>query len=170
MTSHSLTRALPLLLASLVFCAPVGATELKRDILGLRLNMTKAEAEARLKEIGTFVRDERKGQQIWELRDDRFSHLIFGADSDGRIRFVTAVAREGEEAKRVRYSEIGDPKKARQAGDPAIKNFNYEWSLAKGKDAPEMLVMARGRHEEFLSTYSIKRLGDAEQAKDDGAD
>ena len=166
MKLHPLTRALPLLITFLAFCAPLGATEIKRDILGLRLNMTKSEAEARLKEIGTFVRDERKGQQIWELRDERFSHLIFGADNEGRIRFVTVVAREGEEAKRVRYSEIGDTNKARQAGDPAIKNFNYEWSAAAGKDTPEMLVMARGRHEEFLSTYSIKRVGDVKDGKD----
>ena len=165
MKSHPFTRALPLLLpAFLAFSAPLHAKELKRDILGLRLNMTKADAEARLKEIGTFERDERKGQQIWALRDERFSHVIVAADNEGRIRFVTAVAREGEKAKRMRYSEVGDLKKARQAGDPGIKNFNYEWSIAEGKDAPAMLVIARGRHQEFLETYTIKRVGEASES------
>ena len=170
MKMYPLVRASSLLLASVVLCAPLAAAEIKRDILGLRLNMTKAEAETRLKEIGTFVRDERKGQQIWALRDDRFSHVILGADKEGRLRFVTAVAHEGEKAKRMRYSDIGDTGKARQAGDPAINNFNYEWSLPEEKDAPEMLVIARGRDAEFLSTYTLKRVGEAKDAKEDGDD
>lgn len=40
---------------------------------------------------------------------------------------------------------IGNLKRARQAGDPKIKNFNYEWNLPAEKGAPATLVNARGR-------------------------
>ena len=111
------------------------------------------------------MRDERKRQEIWEVRDDRFSHLIVGFDAKEKLRYVTATAREDKEAKRVAYSEIGTLEQAHQAGDPAIKNFNYEWRLSSEKGSGEALVIARGRDPEYLSTYSIKRL--AEDKEDD---
>lgn len=134
------------------------ARELPRQILGVHLNMTKDEAHKRLKEIGTFERDERKQQEIWKVRDESFSHLIIGADKQGKLRFVTAVAREDKEAKRVAYGKIGDLKQARQAGDPKINNFNYQWDLPAKKDGPHTLVMARGRDPKFVTTLSLKSL------------
>ncbi|MFN2508627.1 MAG: hypothetical protein ABR589_07625 [Chthoniobacterales bacterium] len=147
------------LFLSAVLAADGGpAPELRRDILGLRLNMSREEAGKRLREIGSFERDERKQQEIWKLRDGSFSHLIvaFGKE-DGKVRFVTAVAREDAEAKRLRYSDVGKLDEARQVGDAAIKNFNYEWTLPAGNGSPPAQVNARGRDAEFLSTYSIKR-------------
>ena len=140
--------------------------ELAGDILGLRVDMPKAAVQKRLQEIGKFVRDERKRQEIWEVRDERFSHVIVGFDAKETLRYVTATAREDKEAKRVKYDEVGDLEQARQAGDPAIKNFNYEWRLSSEKGSGEALVIARGRDPEYLSTsYSIKRL--AEDKEDD---
>lgn len=135
------------------------AAELERDILGIRLGMAKADAQKRLNEIGKFQRDERKRQDIWEVRDERFSHLIVGFDKEDKLRYVTATAREDKDAKRVGYEEIGRLKDARQAGDVSIKNFNYEWNLPAEKGDPETLVSARGRDPKFLSTYSLKRMG-----------
>lgn len=144
----------------------LAAAEPSRDILGIRLNMTRADAQKRLHEMGKFVRDERKRQEIWEVRDARFSHLVVGFDAKEKLRYVTAVAREDKEAKRVEYGEIGNLTTARQAGDPKINNFSYEWVLAAEKDEPATLVNARGRDPKFLSTYSLKRTGesDAEEA------
>ncbi len=154
-----------LCLSALIFTtqgAPETAPELKREILGLHLDMGKAAVQKRLKEIGKFVRDERKRQEVWEVRDERFSHLAVGFDAKETLRYVTAMARTDKEAKRVGYGEIGDVKAARQAGDLAIKNFAYEWSLPAAGGEPAMLVIVRGRDPEFLSTYSLKRVSEAE--------
>ena len=136
----------------------VSANEPSRDICGIDLKLGKAEVEQRLKEIGTFERDERKRQQIWRVRHPSFSHIIISFDKEERLRFVTAVAREDGEAKRVRYADIGDLKQARQAGDTAVNNFKYEWELPAENDQPRTLVVARGRDPEFLTTYSLKKL------------
>ena len=134
-----------------------------RHILGLHLAMTTDDADKRLKEIGTFERGERKQQQIWKVRDDRFSHVIIGAGKDGRLRFITAVARDDEQAKRVPYEEIGNLQQARQGGDATINNFNYEWELPPADDGqPQTLVSARGRDPKHLATLSLKRLAAAE--------
>jgi hypothetical protein len=139
--------------------ATAAERELKRDILGIRLAMPKDAVQKRLEEIGKFVRDERKRQHIWEVRDPSFSHLVVGFDANDRLRYVTAVAREDKEAKRVKYTDIGDTNSARQAGDVAINNFNYEWTLTGDKENKAGLVIARGRDADFLSTYSLKAVG-----------
>jgi hypothetical protein len=63
--------------------------KLQRQILGVRLNMTKDEAHNRLQEIGTFVRDEKPRQEIWQVRDQSFSHLIIGFGKDDANRLET---------------------------------------------------------------------------------
>ena len=151
----------------LVICAAlasisvgVSAQEVQREILGIHLKLVKTDVHKRLQEIGSFVRDERKSQEVWQVRDPSFSHLLVAFAKDGKLRFVTAVAREDKDAKRVRYDEIGNLEKARQAGDPGIKNFNYEWDLPSQEGHPGMLVFARGRDPTFLTTLSLKRLVD----------
>jgi len=155
-----LTHLVPcFLLVVFLPAAPAAGREMSRDILGLRLEMPKTEVQRRLQDIGRFVRDERKRQQVWEVRDPSFSHLVVGFDSKDLLRYVTAVAREDTKAKRVSYVEVGDVREARQAGDPAIKNFHYQWSLPAEKGDWEILIVVRGRDPEFLSTYSLKRSG-----------
>jgi hypothetical protein len=143
------------------------AAESARGILGVQLKMTGEQARTRLKEIGILEREERKQQEIWKVRDKSFSHLIIGVGKDDKLRFVTAVAREDKEAKRVGYGEIGKLEQARQAGDVAIKNFNYEWTLPQDRENPPTLVAARGRDPKFLTTYTLKRLGADKEGEDD---
>lgn len=156
-----------LVIAFTCLSAMGGAPKLKGEVLGLRLEMSKAEAQKRLQEIGKFVRDERKRQEIWEVKDDHFSHVILGFDAKDMLRYITAVAREDKDAKRVEYSAIGDVEQAHQAGDPAIKNYNYEWRLAAAKGSAEALVIARGRDDKFLSTYSLKKLGGEKEEEEE---
>lgn len=144
--------------------ADASAGEVQRQILGIHFKLAKDDVHQRLNEIGTFVRAERKGQEIWQIRDPSFSHLIVAFAKDGQLRFVTAVAREDAEAKRVTYEEVGNLDKARQAGDPGIKNFNYEWALPSQDGNPHLLVNARGRDPAFLTTHSLKRVDDAPAA------
>ena len=152
------------LLASLVslpfLIMGVSAQEPQRQILGIHFKLTQEDIHKRLKEIGSFVRNDRKRQEIWEVRDQSFSHLIVSFEKNGKLRFVTAVSREDLEAKRVPYAEIGSLEKARQAGDPAINNFNYEWDLPARDGDPHILVIARGRDPTFLTTHSIKKVDD----------
>lgn len=160
-----------LLLALTSSLTTAAEPDVRREILGLRLDMTKEEVETRLKEIGKFVRDERKQQQVWEAKDKSFSHVIVGYEKAGPgLRYVTAVAREDKDSERIRYSDVGKLEAARQAGDPKIKNFNYEWTLPPIVGHPEMLVIARGRDPEFLSTVSLKRIGGGEEDDDEGKD
>ncbi|MEP6698781.1 MAG: hypothetical protein ABJB09_03535 [Verrucomicrobiota bacterium] len=143
---------------SMAIPAMVSAGELARQILGVRLDMTKDQAHERLKEIGTFVRDEANRQEVWTVRDPSFSQLIIGFREDEKLRFVTAVAREDKEAKRVEYSDLGNLKEAQRAGDPTNNDFAYGWNLPATKGNPPTLVIARGHDAKFLSTYSLKNL------------
>lgn len=132
----------------------------ERQILGIHLRMTAESVHERLKALGTLVRKEEKRQEVWKINDASFSHLIVGFNKDDQLRYVTAVAREDADAKRVPYDRIGDLKQARQAGDPKISNFNYQWDLAADKDNPLMSVIAIGRDPKFLTTYTLKSLED----------
>ncbi len=148
-----------LLLFHVVSAGALAGDKPTREILGLRLGMNEAEAHARLTEIGQFVRNEVQEQEVWTVRDPGFSHLLIGFAKDGKLRYVTAVARKDAEARRVPYGSIGDLVRARQAGDPKINLYNYEWSLPADKGEPETLVIALGRDAQYLDMYSLKRLG-----------
>jgi hypothetical protein len=134
------------------------AQRLQRQILGLHLNMTKEAAHKRLQEIGIVIRHEENRQEVWQVRHESFSHLLIGFDKEDKLRYVTAVAREDKEAKRVGYNDIGDVKKARQAGDPKINNFNYQWELPAADGNPHMLVIVAGRTPKLVTTYTLKSL------------
>ncbi|HWT02225.1 MAG TPA: hypothetical protein VN256_18385 [Pyrinomonadaceae bacterium] len=155
MKKLALLCLLTLLLTASVSAAARSEIKPRRDIVGLRLDMTKEDAHSRLQKIGTLQREERKRQEVWEVRDPYFSHVIVGFDRQSRVRFVTAVAREG--GQRMRYSDVANLKKARQEGDASINNYNYVWELAARGRQPKALVVARGRDPQFLSTYSIKK-------------
>lgn len=145
-------------------------TIVRHEVLGLHLGMGRKEALERLSEKGTFVRHERKQQEIWQVRDDGFSHVIVGFNKEGALRFITGVAREDKEAQRIRYDKVGDVAAARQAGDPAVNNFHYQWDLPPKDGRPQTLVSARGRDPDFLTTFSLKRIGaDAGSEEKSGA-
>lgn len=161
------------LLLSCVFSASIPGEETtpSREVLGLRLSMTKTETDARLQEIGKFLRIERSRQEVWEVRDPSFSHVVIGFEKEGEVRFVTAIARRDSDAKRYAYREAGPLEKAKQLGSPKLKNFYYQWELLRAEAEPPTLVIARGRDPKYLATYSLKRTGeDPERAKEDEED
>ena len=138
----------------------------ERQILGIRLRMTEQSVHERLKAMGTLLRKEEKRQEVWQIRDASFSHLIVGFNKENRLRYVTAVSREDKDAKRVSYDQIGDLKQAKQAGDPKINNFNYQWDLAADKINPHMQAIAIGRNPKLLTTYTLKSLEDNSAAEE----
>lgn len=127
-----------------------------RDILGIRLDMSKTAAHARLQKLGRLEREERKRQEVWLITDKRFSHILLGYDTAGKVRYVTAVAREKEQP--VRYADVADLKKARQMGDPKVNNFIFMWELEARGDAPKTQVIAQGRDPQHLHHLSLKRV------------
>jgi hypothetical protein len=149
------TTAFALLLALTLAPAAASKPAPSRDILGLHLNITKDEARRRLRRLGRLQREERRRQEVWELNDPRFSHVVVGFDKAERVRFVTAFSRPGA---KVRYDEVADLKRARQAGDVKINLYHYVWELAARRGSPHAEVAARGRDPHYLESYSIKRL------------
>ncbi len=129
------------------------AREPQPEILGVRLGMEKKEARERLGQLGKLEREERKRQEVWQLTDARYSHLLLGFDPEGRVRYVTAIARP--QGKRVPYTEVGDPKTATRTGAPGHRK--YVWEVAEKSGGQGFLVMARGTDPRFLSTWSVKR-------------
>ncbi len=144
---------------------PLSAGDPPREILGFNLHMNADQVHARLKKIGTFIRSE-KNDEAWNIKDKTFSGVIIGFGKKGPLRYVTGIARNDKDAQRIAYREIGDLNKARQVGDPKIKNFIYQWKLpARGGD-PETIVVAMGRDPKYLHSLSLKRAGAVEGEED----
>jgi hypothetical protein len=96
------------------------------EVFGVRLEMGKREAHARLGKLGTLEKEERRGnQEVWAVGDRRVSHLIVGYDPEDRVRYVTALARA--DAPRIRYDEIASLKTARLASAPG--SYKYTWEV-----------------------------------------
>lgn len=142
-----LTLTLALLIAGAAQAKPPEAT-----ILGVSLEMSRAEAHTVLGKIGSLDREERQRQEIWHIRSDRFKSVILGYDKEGRVRYVTAVSRPG--GRRMRYSDAGRMGAAQH--HVAGKTHTYTWTVKPGKGEP-FLVIAIGRDPKYLSYYSLKR-------------
>jgi hypothetical protein len=124
-------------------------------VLGIRIGMSRNDALKRLQKIGKLEREERKQQQIWSIdKDPHYSHLIIAFNKEyTEIRFVTAVAREGG---RIRYSDVIDTKKARQAG--TVNNYKYTLEVPPRGKEPGYVVIARGSDPQYLKYYSIEKI------------
>ncbi len=150
-----------LLVAACVSAAAERPVRPRRDIVGLRIGMTEEAARRRLEQIGRPRKEEQEEEEegreeVWEVRDPFFSHVIVGFDEKERVRYVTAVAREGG-SRRMRYSDVASLKTARQEGDVSINNYRYVWELARRGREPRCRVEARGRDPLYLSTYTIRK-------------
>jgi hypothetical protein len=127
----------------------------KPAVLGLEIGMNKEEAVKQLQKIGKKERNERKGQEIWNLIGDaHYSYIIIAFNKENKVRFITAKAREG--GKPVRYSDVINIKKARQDG--AVNNYKYVMEMpSRGKDLGYRVV-ARGQNKDYLTYYSIEEF------------
>src|SRR5215216_734535 len=94
------------------------------EIMGISLEMSRDEARARLKSIGSLEKEDRKRQEVWAVKDSRISHLLVGYDADYRVRYVTAIART--DGPKIRYQEIADLKSARRAVVQGNHKFTWE--------------------------------------------
>ena len=135
--------------------ARTSGKENRHDVLGITVGMSHAAARAQLEKVGRKVREDRKQQEIWEVNDPRFSHVIVGFTKGfGQLRYVTGKARP--DGKRLRYSDVGDIKNARRV--VTTGNYEYTWAVPARDGLPAYVVVARGTDPDYLLYYSIKKM------------
>jgi hypothetical protein len=142
--------SLLLVIGVLVSAAPARP---RPEIMGISLDMKRDDAVARLKSIGNLEKEARKLQEVWAVKDARISHLLVGYDGEGRVRYVTAIARP--DGPRIRYQEVADLKSAQRSVSPGNHKFTWEIEERRGKSA--FILIARGHDAQYLDSYSIKK-------------
>ena len=158
---RKLSRSCNLFLATLAMtlvCAipgQVAGRSLRDNVLGLRIGMNREEVHRRLQRIGTMEREERGRQEVWMLtREPGFASVLVGFDADFKVRYVTAIAREG--GPRMRYSDLAPIKDARtENANGAYRR--YTWELKPDQKRAGYFLIAEGRDPEYLRSFSIKR-------------
>ena len=101
---------------------PAVGNDLPRDVLGVRPGMSEEEARRRLYKVGREQIEERMKHGVWEVRDSRIAHVGVRFDNKTRVvRWVTAIARK-DAKNRLRYSDIGDLKRARELWSEITKD------------------------------------------------
>jgi hypothetical protein len=131
------------------------AAGLPDNVLGLRVGMSRDDVHHHLKKMGTLNREERGRQEVWTLsREPRFASVLVGFDTDFRLRYVTAIAREGGIP--MRYSELA-PTKDAQVENVSGAYTRYTWELKPVKNHAGYFLIAEGRDPEFLRSVSIKQ-------------
>ncbi|MDQ3282530.1 MAG: hypothetical protein M3Q69_14105 [Acidobacteriota bacterium] len=142
---------LPLLLT--IACASLIPANALRELFGVRIGMSKAATHEKLSANGTMVREERKRQEAWQLRDERYEGAIVGYDREWRVRFITAVVRNDAH---VRYADVLDVAAAKHQSTGT--SHTYTWRppharysiIAIGTDADTVkyVTLTRGADEE----------------------
>ena len=147
-----------LTLALTLVCAIPGQVSgrgLQDNVFGLRIGMSRAEVHRRLQRMGTMEREERGRQEVWTLaREPRFASVLVGFDAEFKVRYVTAIAREG--GRRMRYSDLAPLKDAR-AENANGAYTRYTWELKPDQKRAGYFLIAEGRDPEYLRSFSIKR-------------
>jgi len=145
-----LNVSLLLVISVLVSAAPARP---RPEIMGISLDMKRDVALARLKSIGSLEKEARKRQEVWAVKDARISHLLVGYDADGRVRYVTAIARA--DGPRIRYQEVADLKSAQRSVTPG--NHKFTWEIAEHGGKSAFIFIARGHDAQYLDSYSVKK-------------
>jgi hypothetical protein len=128
--------------------------ELPAEIMGISLGMARADVRTRLQSLGTLEKETRKRQEVWAIKDARISHLLVGYDPDLRVRYVTALARNG--GPRIRYDEVADLKNAERVQNQG--NYKLTWQVAARSGHAAYVLIAHGHHAQYLESYSLKKL------------
>jgi hypothetical protein len=147
-----------LLIVALGVAASVAAATPRDEIMGIALGMSKVDARARLQTFGTLERETRKRQEIWAVKDPRVSHLLVGYDPDLRVRYVTAIARNG--GPRIRYDEVAELQSAERLDNQG--NYKFTWNVAEHSGHFAYRLIAHGHDPKYLDSYSIKKVDQKE--------
>lgn len=133
------------------------ALNLPKDILGVAVGMDKASAEARLREIAKFDREERDHKQVWHLKDDsRFNTLAVGYDAENRVRYVAGIFNESG-ANKMRYADVGDLSRSQQ--EVSQGSYKYVWDAAASGASPAYQVILLGNKPEYPMVLTLNKTG-----------
>jgi hypothetical protein len=143
-----------LVLAVSIVTSAAATAKLRPEIMGIALGMSRDDARAHLKSLGTMEKEARKRQEVWAIKDARISHVLVGYDPDFRVRYVTAIARTG--GPRMRYEEVADIKNAQRVNTQG--NYKFTWEVAAQPGQLAYVMIAHGRDPQYLDSYSIKKL------------
>lgn len=149
-----------LLLMLVVFassCSSSTATaNLPKDVLGISIDMSKDDAERRLREIGKFSRNDVKRQQVWSVRDNpHFGYIAIGFDRENRVSYVSAIAKIVD-GKPMRFAEVGDIKTAK--AEIVGANHRYEWEVPARDGSPPHSVIVLGNNADNLSMLTLAKF------------
>ena len=129
--------------------------------------MTEDAVRNRLRKIGRQQKEEkeREGedgeQEVWTLNaKQRFDYVVARFDSRHRLLFMTAVVRTGSA---MRYGDLASIKDARYATDG--RNHTYTWTIPASRKQAGYLMVARGSHPEFVTSYSLYALNQTPNAR-----
>jgi hypothetical protein len=148
-----------LLLAVVASCATTAPHSPVRDLFGVTVDESRTAVHTKLGAIGTLQREERKRQEVWELRDPRFRGAIVGYDADWNVRFITAVAREAGAP--VRYADVLDlPAATHRSTGPT---HNYRWS----PPGAGWTLIAIGNDPDRLTYLTLAKPNEPEEEDDD---
>lgn len=167
MIEKTLKLSILIFAALIIQCAAENpsVSELPDNILGIKIGMSKEDAEKRLQKIGTFKEDAAKGQQVWLVqKDPRFDSLAVGYDKENRVRYVTAFAEKESVKERVRFTDIGDVSKAKQ--EITEPHYRYTWMINTADGKPDYFITVYGNNPEFLSIYSLAKVGQSEEEEE----
>ena len=156
-----------IVIVTLVLCVMIGVSAIffaatpPPEILGVSIGMSQTDARGRLQRIGTLERETRKRQEVWAIKDDRFSHLLVGYDPESRVRYVTAIART--DGPRIRYADVAELQGAQRQENQG----NYRLTLQIGERSGEYVLIAHGHDSQYLDSYSVKKIGEFSEEEDD---
>ena len=138
------------------------ASALPDDVLGIKLDMSKADAEQHLREIGKFSRAEpRRNQQVWTIKNNPyFGYLAIGYDREDKVSFVTGIA-DPRAKQKMRFAEVGNLETAKK--EVIGPNNRYIWEVPAKNGNSQYSVMVYGQDKEFLSTFTITKPQNEEE-------
>ena len=129
----------------------------RREVVGVSVGMSRNVVRTKLGANGTMLREERKRQEVWELRDPQFASAIVGYDEEWRVRYITAVAKE-----RIRYADVLDISAAEHRTDG--RNHTYIW---KPSSRADYVVRARGTDPDVLTYLTLRRVGGERESEEE---
>lgn len=133
------------------------ALDLPKDILGVAVGMDKAAADARLREIAKFDREERDRKQVWHLKDNsRFNTLAVAFDDENHVRYIAGIFNESG-ANKMHYADVGDLSRSQQ--DVSQGNYKYVWDAAASGATPSYQVILRGNKPDYPMVLTLNKTG-----------
>ncbi|CAN5476359.1 hypothetical protein BH10ACI1_BH10ACI1_17030 [soil metagenome] len=143
-----------------------GSANLPNGLVGLKLEMSKEDARKQLLEIGEFISDAKKNQQLWRLKNDsHFSQIAVGFDKENKIRFITAFVEKDKASEQIRFDEVGDLKNAKAEILPP--HYRYTWNVSAEDAVPAYFVSIYGDNPEIVTMYSIGKTSSTNEEEED---